>query len=40
MYSYAIEDLSKAIEIDSNDIDLQLLKLDILKRDDKLTLMI
>ena len=36
MYSYAIEDLSKAIEIDSNDIDLQLLKLDILKRDDKL----
>ena len=36
MYSYAIEDLSKAIEIDSNDIDLHILKLDILKKDDKL----
>ncbi|MDO7021373.1 tetratricopeptide repeat protein, partial [Brachyspira innocens] len=36
MYSYAVEDCNKAIEIDSNDIDLQLLKLDILKKDDKL----
>ena len=35
MYSYAAEDLSKAIEIDSNNIDLHILKLDILKKDDK-----
>ncbi|TXJ47071.1 tetratricopeptide repeat protein [Brachyspira pilosicoli] len=32
MPSYAIEDCNKAIEIDANDINLKLLKLDILKK--------
>ena len=35
MLSYAIEDCNKAIEIDANDINLQFLKLDILKKDNK-----
>ena len=35
MPSYAIEDCNKAIEIDENDINLQFLKLDILKKDNK-----
>ena len=35
MLSYAIEDCNKAIEIDENDINLKLLKLDILKKDNK-----
>ncbi|WP_028329098.1 hypothetical protein [Brachyspira alvinipulli] len=35
MQSYAVEDCNKAIEIDVNDINLKLLKLDILKKDNK-----
>ena len=35
MPSYAIEDCNKAIEIDANDINLKLLKLDILKKYDE-----